>query len=140
MNRPGLIKARELPLVLSRTMHLIRGPDPRWRALFERADTVSEGGVRHETQGRMWYGTTSLILRTTGEGDPVHLAALAEHDVHVRVRALRTARREACSRAPSPLGRLVCEMHFFPASEGVRIDVDVQAPLIERTPASNAAR
>jgi hypothetical protein len=30
------------------------------------------------------------------------------------------------------LGRTVCELHFSDDPKGLRIDVDVQAPLIER--------
>jgi hypothetical protein len=94
------------------------------------ADVVSEGSVREEIGGRMWYGSTSLILPP--HGDPALLAAVAEHDVHLRVRAVRTAQREASVRAPSRLGRLACEIHVRPEGDSVRIDVDVQAPLIER--------
>ena len=136
---PGLAKARRLPLVVTRRTVLVRAPDPRWRELFEAADTVSEGGVRQETHGRVWYGSTSLILVAQTD-DPVRLAALAARDVHVRTRALRAAHREACSRAPSRLGRLSCEVRFAPDIRGVRIDVDVQAPLIEGRAAGKAAR
>ena len=42
------------------------------------------------------------------------------------------AHREAQSRAPGMLGRTVCEVRFSEEVGGLRIDVDVQAPLIER--------
>ena len=106
--------------------------------LFDRADTVSEGGIRDEAHGRVWYGSTSIILEARPDEAPL-LLALAARDVHVRLRAIRAARREACSRAPSRLGRITCEVRFFPDSRGVRVDVDVQAPLIERYAASKAA-
>ncbi len=138
-HRPGLAKTRGLPLVRTRRMILVRAPDPRWRELFERADTISEGSVRDEAQGRVWYGSTSMILPTT-EFDTTLLAAMAARDIHVRVRALRTAHQEACCRAPSRLGRLACEMRVQADRRGVRIDVDVQAPLIDRRLASKAAR
>ena len=128
--RPGLAKARQLPFVLSRQTVLVRAPDERWRELFERADVVSEGSVLQEALGRVWYGSTSLILAATGQS-PEYLAALVDRDVHVRLRALRTAHREACLRAPTRLGRFVCEIRVAPDARGVRIDVDVQAPLIE---------
>jgi hypothetical protein len=131
MNRPGLAKARALACVLSRNMVMLSVPDVHWRDLFERADVVSEGAVREEGGDRMWYGSTSVILPT--EGDTARLAVLARHDVHARTRALRAARREACSRAPCPLGRLTCETHFSADPRGVKIDVDVQAPLIDVT-------
>ena len=120
---------------------LWRAPDPTWRGLFERADTVSEGGARSEAHGRVWYGSTSLILRVEGvDADRrVMLAAIAERDVHIRLRAVRAAQREACLRAPSRLGRISCEIRVTPDEAGVRIDVDVQAPLIEGRTAGKAA-
>ncbi len=135
MTRPGLAKARELPLVRSRPTVLVRAEDARWRELFARADIVSEGSVREETRDgrttRTWFGSTSLIL-PAGEGERAELAAaVAERDLHVRLRALRTAHREACLRAPGRLGRFSCEIRVAPEPRGVRIDVDVQAPLIE---------
>jgi hypothetical protein len=133
--RPGLAKTRGLPLVHSRRATRVSAPDPRWRQLFERADAVSEGSVREESGGRIWYGSTSLILHVDPAdapgSDSFFLAALVRRNAHVRLRALRTAHREACSRAPCRLGRLTCEMRVEPDARGVRIDVDVQAPLIE---------
>jgi hypothetical protein len=133
--RPGLAKARGLPLVLTRRGTFVRAPDPRWRQLFERADAVSEGSVREEDAGRVWYGSTSLILSIDPAdapgSDPAFLATLVRRDSHARLRALRTAHREACSRAPCRLGRFTCEIRVQPDARGVRIDVDVQAPLIE---------
>ena len=58
----------------------------------------------------------------------------------MRVRALRAAHREAASRAPGRLGRLSCEVRITADPRGVRIDVDVQAPLIERRAVSRPAR
>lgn len=141
MTRPGLAKARELPLVLARPTTLLRAPDPRWRELFEHADIVSEGSVRAEATGRVWYGSTSLILPVPDDADPILLAGLAERDVHTRLRALRTAHREASLRAPARLGRFCCEIRVAAEGRGVRIDVDVQAPLIEgRVRAKGSAR
>jgi hypothetical protein len=137
---PGLAKARALPLVAARKTVLVRAPDPSWRELFDRADTVSEGGVCSEAHGRVWYGSTSLILATSGKGHPALLAALAARDLHVRLRAIRAAHREACLRAPSRLGRIACEIRVSVDARGVRIDVDVQAPLIEKRTARKAAR
>lgn len=144
MIRPGLAKARGLPLVLTRRGTFVRAPDPRWRQLFERADAVSEGSVREEDAGRVWYGSTSLILSIDPAdapgSDPAFLATLVRRDAHARLRALRTAHREACSRAPCRLGRFTCEIRVQPDARGVRIDVDVQAPLIERRVRSKSAR
>jgi hypothetical protein len=122
----------------------VRAPDPRWRELFDAADVVSEGSVRQETAGRVWYGSTSLILTVTAGDAPgrdnAFLAGLVEGNPHLRLRAVRTAHREACSRAPGRLGRFTCEMHVAADVRGVRIDVDVQAPLIERRIRSKSAR
>ena len=126
-------------MIVARRALLLRAPDPSWRELFDGADTVSEGGARQEAHGRVWYGFTSLILATS-DGEAPLLAALAERDVHVRLRAIRAARREACLRAPSRLGRLACEVRVVADPRGVRIDVDVQAPLIEGRSAGKAAR
>lgn len=141
MTRPGLAKARELPIVLVRPTTLLRAPDARWRELFESADIVSEGSVRTEASGRVWYGSTSLILCVPDDVHPELLAELAERNLHARLRAVRTAQREACLRAPARLGRFSCEIRVAPDGRGVRIDVDVQAPLIEgRARARGSAR
>ena len=135
MTRPGLAKARGLPFVLARSTTLVCAPDPRWRELFENADIVSEGSARTEASGPVWYGSTSLILQPpqspAGTVDPAFLSGLVARDIHVRLRAVRTALREACLRAPCRLGRFTCEIRVVPDARGVRIDVDVQAPLIE---------
>jgi hypothetical protein len=60
------------------------------------------------------------------------LLALAEKDLHVHLHALRYAHREAQSRAPGSIGRTSCDVRFRFDPRGLRIDVDVQAPLIER--------
>jgi hypothetical protein len=135
---PGIVKARGAPLVVARRMLVVRRSNARWRELFERADVVSEGGARQEAEGRVWYGSTSLILPLAAaggasleKGDAALMARFAERDVHLRLRALRIAHREAALRAPSRLGRVVCEIRVLGDAGGVRIDVDVQAPLID---------
>jgi hypothetical protein len=141
VTRPGLAKARGLPVVLRRDVLLVRAPDPRWRDLVDAADVVSEGCLRQERTGRVWYGSTSLILRVDASvADPAFLAALVGRDLHVRLRAVRVAQREACLRASGRLGRFACEMRVSPDPQGVRIDVDVQAPLIERRAHAKSAR
>jgi len=133
-HRPGLAKTRGVPLVVVRDTRLARATDGRWRALFDEADAVSEGLARSEATGRVWYGSTSLLLRLppeVGEDERVFVRHVAERDVHVRLRAVRMARREAVLRAPSPLGVSTCEMSFRLDPGGLRIDVDVEAPLIE---------
>lgn len=141
--RPGprLRKARAPGLVEQRAATFVRTTEGRWRALFKGADSVSEGAVRDESGQRVWYGSTSLILEFPVD-IPVEerpfVRAVAEKDVHVHVHALRAAHREAQSRAPGMLGRTVCEVRFEDDPRGLRIDVDVQAPLIERRSATRA--
>jgi hypothetical protein len=122
---------------------LVRGDDASWRALFEAADLVSEGSAVAEDGGLVWYGTTSIILRfpeATRADDVALLAGVAAKDVHVKLRALRLARREAQLRAPSSLGRSSCEIRVVSEDRGVRIDVDVQAPLIESARSTTSHR
>jgi hypothetical protein len=129
-----LKKARP-PALVERAGPFVRTTEGRWRELFVDADAMSEGGVKEEQGERVWYGTTSLILGLPVE-TPVEerafLLALARKDVHVHVHALRCATREAQTRAPAMLGRTACELTFSDDPRGLRIDVDVQSPLIER--------
>jgi len=136
---PGLAKVRALPLMLARSGVFVSVTDERWRDLFGRSDVISEGSARDEAGGRVWYGSTSLILPAT-RGDIGLLVTLAAHDMHVRLRAVRAAHREASLRAPGRLGRVTCEMRVTSETRGVRIDVDLQAPLIERRATVRPAR
>ena len=114
---------------------MFRTTEGRWRALFAEADAISEGATRDEDGERVWYGSTSLILGLpveTSLEEREQILAIARKDVHVHVHVLRCAHREAQSRAPAMLGRLTCEVQFEDDPRGLRIDVDVQAPLIER--------
>jgi hypothetical protein len=95
---------------------------------------VSEGAVVCEGRRQIWYGSTSLILALPAEAGTTERAFIAEvaaRDLHVRLRSVRLAHREAQLRAPSTLGRSSCEIRVGWEDRGVRIDVDVQAPLIE---------
>jgi hypothetical protein len=140
--RPTLAKARA-PSLVERGGDVVRTTEGRWRDLFGAADAMSEGAVKQEGEERTWYGSTSLIL-----GLPVDMPveersfvrAIAEKDVHVHVHALRCAHREAQSRAPGMLGRVVCDVRFSDDPRGLRIDVDVQAPLIERRRVTRTGR
>jgi hypothetical protein len=129
------VRKARAPSLVERSGPFVRTTEGRWRELFAEADAISEGGVKEENGERVWYGSTSLIVGLPVE-TPVEerafLRALAEKDVHVHVHALRCATREAQSRAPAMLGRTSCELTFSEDPRGLRIDVDVQAPLIER--------
>ena len=132
---PGLAKSAAPPFVVSRQLTVTRANDARWRIAFEAADVMSEGAVRHEAGGRVWYGSSSFILSLRAGDDAASrewLAEVAGRSVHVRTRAIRAACREASLRAPGALGEVTCETKVSPDVRGVRIDVDVQATLIER--------
>jgi hypothetical protein len=137
--RPGLAKSRRPPLVNVALSSRVRTTDPLWRDALEAADSVSEGAARVEARGSVWYGSTSLILRVDAKTDEerAFLVAVAARDLHIRTRALRVAVREAAVRAGSRLGRSQCEVRFAVDPGGVRIDVDVQAPFIERSRAAS---
>jgi hypothetical protein len=148
MTKPGLAKSRRPPLVAVATHARLRAVDARWREAFAAADVVSEGAAReegHSSGTRVWYGSTSLIVPlVASEEERRFYAAVAERDLHVRTRALRIAAREAAARAcasgPVCLGRSLCEIRVSTDPRGVRIDVDVQAPLIEGSAPRKHAR
>jgi hypothetical protein len=131
---PSLRKATKERLVVLGGVR-VRTSDARLREMFAAADVVSEGGVRDEAGGPTWYGSTSLILPLPddlGEADRELARAVVERDVHARLRAVRAAALEAKTRSPRPLGRISSEIRVELDGRGLRIDVDVQAPLIER--------
>jgi hypothetical protein len=113
----------------------VRTTDALWREAFDAADAISEGAARTEARGQVWYGSTSLILHLDAktQEERAFLTEVAARDLHVRTRALRVAIREATVRAGVRLGRSQCEVRFAVDPGGVRIDVDVQAPFIERS-------
>lgn len=143
MNRdrkPSLAKTRA-PGLVERDGAFVRTTEGRWRDLFARASCISEGAVRQESGENFWYGSTSLVLGLpvdTPVEERAFLRAVAAKDVHVHVHAVRSAHREAQSRAPGMLGRIACDVRFGDHPAGLRIDVDVQAPLIERRRASRS--
>jgi hypothetical protein len=121
--------------VLRRKFASFRTTDYRWRELFESADVMSEGAVRKEREGSMYYGTTSVLLPYVSHGGhlPDELGLLVGRllscDMHARVRAIRIACREAQVRSPLPLGRVNAELVVRPDTRGLRIDVEVEAPV-----------
>src|SRR5262249_29584957 len=131
---PGLAKTRGPSLVAFCEGPLIRTFDAKWRELLQKADSISEGCARYEQTGPVWDGSTSLRVHLPRypEKRRALFADLAARDHHLKVRALRIALREAATRAPGVLGRSICEMRTGPDRDGIRIDIDVQAPLIER--------
>ena len=128
--RPGLAKTGQDPLFADRTLVLLTSSDARWSELFEKADVVSEGAPRPSGDERVYFGSTDIVLRLeperTGQTRSL-LAAAVARDPHVRVRALRAARREAAQRAQGPLDRLIAEMTFGINDHGVVVHVEVEA-------------
>jgi hypothetical protein len=98
--------------------------------LFEKADIVSEGAPRGEGTERAYFGSSDIVLRVRPEraGDTMEgLAAAIARDPHVRVRAVRMARREAQQRAEGPLDSLRAEITVAARAEGVTVHVEVEA-------------
>ena len=86
--------------------------DGRLRELFDDADVISEGRAGIEGGELVYHGSTSVRL---GRGDDAGIEALARMatlDPHMRLRALRIARREASARAGGPIGTLRAEVSF----------------------------
>ena len=55
----------------SRDVRLWRTADYRWRELFKSADVISEGAIKNELEGPVYYGTTSLLLPYVSRGGGV---------------------------------------------------------------------
>jgi hypothetical protein len=135
--RPGLRKARMLPLVQRKSIELLQSVDYRWRELFEAADVMSEGATRQEADGLVYYGSTSVLLPRASRGgllpdaevDVVRRAIAC--DPHARVRAVRIACLEAQLRSEGPLGRVRAELTVRDDPRGIRIDIDVEARVYE---------
>jgi hypothetical protein len=120
---PGLAKARSAPLLRRRLVELVAASDGRLRELFDGADVVSEGSARMEGRDLVYYGSTSVLLgssREQGAQAIEELARMATLDPHVRVRAVRIARREASARAGGPIGTLHAEVSFREARRADR--------------------
>ena len=126
---PGLARARAKNLVAHKQVSLFRTHDATLGRWLASADVVSEGSIRPEREGDVWFGSTSLRV-ATGEV-PRADARVLSADLHLRTRVLRIASREARLRAPGALGPIRCEIRVEVVDGGLRIDVDVQAPLIE---------
>ena len=127
---PGLTKTRIAPLFHSRTLLLVASSDARWARLFEKADIVSEGAPRGEGDDRAYFGSSDILLfvRPERQGDSMdRLAGAIAQDPHVRLRAVRMARREAQQRAQGPLDSLRAEITVSPSPRGVTVHVEVEA-------------
>ncbi|HMI85815.1 MAG TPA: hypothetical protein VK550_17080 [Polyangiaceae bacterium] len=131
--RPGLSKTTHSKLFHSRTFRLIASSDARWGELFDRADVMSEGAARGEGSERSYFGSSSIILLIAPEDADQTVQSLVTavaHDPHVRLRAMRVARREAAQRANAPLDRLRAEITVSSCATGVALHVDVEASVL----------
>ena len=133
---PGLAKAGAQRLILRRDIELWQGSDYRWRELFEAADVMSEGAVRNERDGPVYYGTTSVLLPYRSQGGLVpdelamHVTRIVTRDLHARVRAIRIACREAQVRSKHPIDRVSAEFIVRPDPRGIRVDIEVEARVV----------
>ena len=141
--RPGLRKARRPPLLTSREVRLVSSSDVRVGELFETADVVSEGASRVDGKQRAYFGSSNIILLIGSEETREGLDRVAQvlaRDPHVRLRAMRLARREAAQRANGPLERLEAHITVAPCSRGITVHVDVEATVLpERRRSSRTA-
>src|SRR5690606_30079162 len=134
---PGITKTRGQRLVERRQVDLFRSSDYRWRELFESADVISEGATRVETEGSIYYGSTSIVLLARSRGGSVdddqleEVTRLVGSDPHAHIRAVRIACLEAQLRAGGPIGRVRAELFVRKDPDGVRVDVEVDARDIE---------
>ncbi len=137
-NGPGLARAGTLPFYVQKTLY--RGQDARWSEAFAKADLVSEGAVSkstasHDPNGATastYFGSTSILLQIPPR-EQARAVHLARECVHVRLRAIRLARREAEVRSSGPLGVSRCFMKIVEDPCGLRIDVDLEAPLLRKS-------
>lgn len=133
---PGLVKTQGLPLLRWRSLELWQSVDYRWRELFEQADVMSEGAVRQEPGGPVYYGSTSVLLPLASRGGFVpdaqaaRLTGVLAQDPHARLRAVRVACLEAELRSPAPIGRVNAELFVRRDRRGVRVDVEVEAKVL----------
>ena len=91
---------------------------------------MSEGAARGEGNERSYFGSSNIILLIAAEGPEQtaqSLAGAVARDPHVRLRAMRVARREAAQRANAPLDRVRTEITVSSCATGVAVHVDVEA-------------
>ncbi|WP_242516308.1 hypothetical protein [Sorangium cellulosum] len=135
---PGLAKVQSPPLLQRRRVELVACAAGPLRALFDRADVLSEGSTRDEHGALVYYGSTSLLV-TLPQDAPrsTTLDRALAFDPHLRLRALRVAQREAAARAGGPLGPLHAEIRVGPApramAASIALTVDVTAQVLLRT-------
>ena len=130
---PGLAKTTRAKLFHFRNFRLVASSDARWGELFDTADVMSEGAPRGEGSERSYFGSSNIILLVGPEGPDQTaqtLAGAVARDPHVRLRAMRVARREAAQRANAPLDRVRTEITVSPCATGVAVHVEVEASVL----------
>src|SRR5690349_13684308 len=91
---------------------------------------MSEGAPRGEGSERSYFGSSNIILLIAPEdpGQSVQtFAGAVARDPHVRLRAMRVARREAAQRAKAPLDKVRAEITVSPCATGVSVHVEIEA-------------
>jgi hypothetical protein len=138
---PGLAKVRAPPLTVRREATFVAALDGALTSWLARADVVSEGGHTPYRGKLVYYGTTSILLTWTAAADLVRVVAppltgpalcAVAHDPHLRVRALRIARREAEARAGSELGVVVAEISVEVNERGICLRVEIEAARVRQ--------
>ncbi|MBL8743343.1 MAG: hypothetical protein JNK04_19665 [Myxococcales bacterium] len=128
-NRPGLAKARQRSILGQKTRQFIRAQEASLRSWMDHADVVSEG----RTNGDRYFGSTSIFLAWHKAPEGLSYGGDAAHallyDPHLRVRALRLARREAEARATGNLSSMSADLRTDFDARGMFVTVDVEAAL-----------
>jgi hypothetical protein len=131
-----LVKSKQAPLLERRVRGFVRCTDYRWRELFESAEILSEGAVRTDPEGRVYYGSTHIrlfdgkLFGVNGTVDRAELRRLMELDPHARLRAMRIACLEAQVRSGTSFEWTRTEVRFSSDSDAIDISVDVEARLV----------
>jgi hypothetical protein len=129
---PGLAKTRGHRLFLRRAVELRASIPGAIAALVRAADVVSEGEVTGDEGGRVYYGSTSLLLRPDprlGVPSAGELTAQLASDPHFRLLVLRVVVREAAHRAGAEMGPVSAEIAFREREGCVAVTVDITAPI-----------
>lgn len=133
-SRPGLAKVRRPPHVTTKLKSFVRTFDGAIRDWLELADIVSEGALRAGVDGQRasYFGSTSIILEWSRSlsgvrPEDVDVMRALTRDPHLRVRALRLARREAEVRAGSELSVVRADFDARATLRGVVLTIDVEA-------------
>lgn len=134
--RPGIAKVRRARHVTRLTKSFVRTLPAGVGAWLEQADVVSEGEVRADEvgAGATYFGSSSIALAWESAPDETLSERAAwpalESDPHLRVGALRIARREAEARAGGDLSTMRADLDARAGVSGVVLTIDVEARVI----------